>query len=89
MLGHNLSMCNETPLQNRDANFFANEFYCPSVLIVHFDLFTRSKMISNFGISAQYADVLLDKLVIKVKKDFSDNEKRLLNAFLKNRNGKK
>ena len=89
MLGHNQKSGNETSTQRRDANFFANEFYCPSILIVHFELFTIPKMISAFGISAQYAGVLLDKLVTKVEKDFSDSEKRLLKIFLKNRSNKK
>lgn len=89
MLGHNLKLKQETQAQNREANFFANEFYCPSVLIVHFGLFTIPKMISAFGISAQYAEVLLDKLVKKVEKNTSENEERLLNIFLKNRERKK
>lgn len=89
MLGHNQKDGNETTMQRRDANTFANEFYCPSILIVHFDLFTVQKMIAAFGISAQYAEVLLDKLVTKVEKDFSDNEKRLLNTFLNNKKIKK
>lgn len=88
MLGHNLKLKQETQAQNREANFFANEFYCPSILMFHFELTTISKMISTFGISAQYAEVLLDKLIIKVGKGFSNNEKRLLRIFINNKHKK-
>ena len=84
-LGHNLCVGkSETERQNREANIFANEFYCPQVLIIHFDLNTKSKLISAFGISAGYAQTLLDKIAERRSMEFSPAEERLLSVFLKN-----
>lgn len=89
MLGHNQTIHNETEEQKRQADFFANEFYCPSILLLKFGILTVPKLISTFGITASYANVLLDKLVKKTYYDYSESEKRLLNNFLKNQKKEK
>ena len=84
-LGHNLNVgSSETPKQKWEADTFANEFYCPQVLIIYFDLMTKSKLISTFGISAGYAQTLLDKIAERRSMEFSPAEERLLSVFLKN-----
>ena len=89
MLGHNLILGNETDEQKREADFFANEFYCPRILLVKFGLLTKSRLISTFGITAVYAEVLLDKLQKNACYDYSASEKRLLSVFLKNQKTEK
>lgn len=89
MLGHSISLGeNETPEQKKEADFFANEFYCPSILLLHFGITTIPKMISTFEITASYAEVLLDKLLRNLEYDYTKNEKRLLDVFLKNKKNK-
>ncbi len=89
-LGHNLVFGKgETPKQKREADIFANEFYCPQVLIIYFDLLTKSKLMSTFGITEAYANTLLDKISERSCMKFSLAEKRLLRIFLKNRENKK
>ena len=88
-LGHNLCVeKSETRFQNREANIFANEFYCPQVLIIYFHLNTSSKLISKFGITASYAETLLNKIKERRSMEFSPAEKRLLEVFLKNQKNK-
>ncbi len=84
-LGHNLNIgTSETSKQKWEADIFANEFYCPQVLIIYFNLMTKSKLISTFSISAGYAQILLDKIKERKSLEFTSAEKRLLNVFLKN-----
>lgn len=88
-LGHNLKLGSETLKQNREANIFANEFYCPQVLIIYFNLLTKSKLMSTFNITSGYAETLLDKISQRQSMKFTQNEKGLLNIFLNNQNSKK
>jgi Zn-dependent peptidase ImmA (M78 family) len=89
MLGHNVTLGNETPEQKKEADLFANEFYCPFILLLHYGLITKSKLISTFGITAKYAEVLIDKIKRWVNYDYTKNEKRLLKVFLENKKNKK
>lgn len=84
VLNHNTDCENETRKQNKEANIFALEFYCPLSLIIHNKLKTKSDLISTFGITSRYADVILDKLK-KRPKTLSLNEKRLVEIFEKNK----
>ncbi len=88
-LGHNLKLSNETAQQKWEADTFANEFYCPQVLIIYFNLLTKQKLMSAFGITAGYASTLLEKIKQRRSMKFTPNEQRLLNVFLKNAKNKK
>ncbi len=89
-IGHNLILgkC-ETPSQKREADIFANEFYCPQVLIIYFNLLTVSKLMSTFGITKGYAATLLEKISQRRTMSFSPAEQRLLKIFLNNQKNKK
>lgn len=89
MLGHNQTFASETEEQKKEADLFANEFYCPQILIIYYNLLTVSKLISTFGITSSYAVVLLEKIKQGMCYEYSRNEKRLLEIFIKNNNGKK
>ena len=84
-LGHNLKLGSETPRQKWEADTFANEFYCPQVLIIYFNLLTKQKLMSAFGITAGYAEILLEKIKQRKSINFTPSEKRLLKVFLNNR----
>jgi Zn-dependent peptidase ImmA (M78 family) len=84
VLNHNTEYGNETRKQNKEANIFALEFYCPLCLIIHNKLNTKSDLISTFGITSGYAEVILDKLNKRFK-TLSLNEKRLVEIFEKNK----
>lgn len=88
-LGHNLKLGSETSSQNKEANIFANEFYCPQVLIIYFNLLTKSKLMSTFNITSGYAETLLDKISQRRSMKFTPSEQRLLNIFLNNQKNKK
>ncbi len=64
---------------------FANELYCPQAFMIHYKLFTISDLISNFGITFGYAQILLEKLEKRRDKKLSINEKRLIEIFEKNK----
>lgn len=83
-LNHNIKGGNETNKQYKEANIFALEFYCPLALIIHYNLKTKSDLISTFGITNSYANVILDKLN-KRSKTLSLNEKRLVSLFESNK----
>lgn len=87
VLNHNIVGGNETNEQHKEANIFAQEFYCPLSLIIYYDLKTKSDLISTFGITSGYAGVILDKLK-KRSKTLSLTEKRLVRIFENNKNKK-
>lgn len=87
-LGHNLLNCDETPKQRTEANIFANEFYCPQVFLIHYNLQTKKQLMSTFKITAKYADTLLDILSKRRNTKYSPAEERLLKIFLRNRKNK-
>lgn len=90
VFSHNCELGNETSIQNCEANLFANEFYIPQAFILHYKLFSPSDLVSNFGITYSYADVLLDKLKYKrCSKKLSKNELRLIEIFERNKVNKK
>lgn len=84
VLGHTQKTGNETQVENKEANIFANEFYCPQALMIHFKFKTPFNLISNFGISKSYSGVLLDKLCRR-RRQLSSNEIRLIDIFEKNK----
>lgn len=84
-LGHALKTQNETHQQKREADLFANELYCPQAFIIYYKLFTTSDLIAAFGITEGYATILLEKLGKRKKITLSQNEKRLINIFERNR----
>ena len=84
VLNHNIEISNETIKQHKEANIFALEFYCPLALIIHYGLKTKSDIISTFGITNSYADVIIDKLS-KRSNELSPNEKRLVKIFERNK----
>lgn len=88
-LGHNLKLGSETPRQKWEADTFANEFYCPQVLIIYYNLLTKQKLMSAFGITSGYASTLLDKINERRSMKFTSSEQRLLTVFLKNVENKK
>ena len=87
VLNHNYEKGNETEEQHREANIFALEFYCPLALIEYYNLSTKSDLISTFGITSGYANVIIDKLK-KRSKMLSKNEKRLIKIFQDNKQKK-
>ena len=89
-LGHNTVFGkSETPAQKKEADTFANEFYCPQVLIIYFNLLSKTKLMSTFNITDGYAEILLDKISQRRSVSFTPAEQRLLKIFLNNRNKKK
>lgn len=84
VLNHNLEFKNETRRQKKEANIFANEFYCPEALIIHYNLKTESDLMSTFGITFPYAKVLIDKINQR-SKILIPNEKRLVKIFENNK----
>lgn len=84
-MGHNLLMGEETENQRKEANTFANEFYCPQVLIIHYNLLTTGELMSTFGITEKYAQLLLDMVSRRRAYKYSPSEERLLRIFLNNK----
>ena len=72
-----------------EANVFANEFYVPQAFILYYKMFTTSELISNFGITYEYARVLLDKLSQRPNKNLTSQEEQLIEIFEKNKTNKK
>jgi len=83
-LGHNCKLGNETSQQKREADLFANEFYCPQAFMIYYNLRTKSDLMSAFDITEGYAEILLDKFSQRKNKCLSGNEKRLIKVFEKN-----
>lgn len=73
---------------NSYADRFSRQFYMPEVLLIYFNITDVNSLMSTFGITYQYACVICNRINkrIKQKKEFSKNEVRILNAFLKNKN---
>lgn len=88
VLGHSFEAGNEAWNQTQEANYFANVFYCPHALMVHYNLLTDSDFVSSFGISEKYACVLLEKFKRRTSSTLSFNEKRLIEIFEKNKTEK-
>lgn len=88
-LGHKFYLNKETYVEKRDADIFANEFYCPQAFIIHYGIKTISDLISTFGITQGYAQILLEKLEKRKDKNLSINEQRLIDIFEKNKNAHK
>lgn len=86
-LNHNCTFQNETAQQNKEANIFAREFYCPEAFIIHYNLNSISDLMSSFNITRGYTEVLIDK-VRKRSKELSLLEKRLIKIFEENKNKK-
>lgn len=84
-LSHIIENGDETYSQKRDADLFARELYCPQALIISYGLTTVSDLISTFGITASYAEVLLIKLEKRHDTDLSEAERRLLEIFETNK----
>lgn len=84
-LGHKYYLNKETIVEKREADLFANELYCPQAFMIHYTLLTESDLISNFGITRGYAQILLEKLKQRRDKKLSTNEKRLIEIFEKNK----
>ncbi len=84
-LGHKFYLNKETLIEKREADMFANELYCPQAFMIHYRLLTISDLISNFGITRGYAQILLEKLKKRRDKKLSINEKRLIEIFEKNK----
>ena len=61
-LGHKYYLNKGTLIEKREADMFANELYCPQAFMIHYRLLTISDLISNFGITRGYAQILLEKL---------------------------
>lgn len=84
-LGHLLNVREETKKEKWEADLFANELYCPQAFVIHYKLLTASDLVSNFGITWSYAEVLLKKLNERGDKRLTTNEKRLIEIFEKNK----
>ena len=84
-LGHLCYLHKETLTEKREADIFANELYCPQAFMIHYKLLTVSDLISNFGITRGYAQILLEKLKKRRDKRLSINENRLIEIFEKNK----
>lgn len=84
VLNHNIKGGKETDDQKKEADIFAQEFYCPSALIIHYYIYRMQDLMSIFGITQGYAEVLIDKIGNRYQ-DLSENEKRLIKIFMKNR----
>lgn len=85
VLGHNLNGVNETDTMKEQADMFAKIFYCPQAFIIKYKLLTISDLVSNFGITKSYADVLLQKFRRRKDKSLSQAERRLIDVFEKNK----
>ena len=83
-LGHNCKFGDETIHQKREANMFANEFYCPQAFMIEYNLSTKSDLMSAFDITEGYAQTLLDKLNKRKNKGLSKAESKLVDVFKKN-----
>lgn len=77
-LNHTLKMGNETNVQKKEADLFANEFYCSQAFIIHYKLFTSSDLISSFGNTYGYAEILLEKLKKRKSLNLIESELRLI-----------
>lgn len=87
-LGHNVGSDTETQEQNKEANEFAREFYCPQAFIMHYNLKTASDLVSAFGITYAYANILQEKLRMRCGRELSNEEKRLIEIFENNKKTK-
>lgn len=85
ILGHNLDSVNETDEIKKEADMFARIFYCSQAFMIKYKLITISDLISSFGITQGYAEVLLEKLGRRKNKKLSEAERRLIDVFEKNR----
>ena len=84
-LGHKYYLHKETATEKREADIFSNELYCSQAFMIHYKLLTVSDLISNFGITRGYAQILLEKLEQRRDKRLTTNEKRLIEIFEKNK----
>ena len=84
VLNHNLKGGKETDDQKKEADIFAQEFYCPSALIIYYNHYRMPDLMSIFGITQGYAEVLIDKIGNRYQ-GLSENEKRLIKIFEKNK----
>lgn len=84
-LGHKYYLNKETSIEKREADIFANELYCSQAFMIYYGILTVSDLISNFGITRGYAQILLDKLKERKDTTLSFNEKRLIEIFEKNK----
>ena len=84
VLNYNIKGGKETDDQKKEADIFAQEFYCPSALIIHYYHYRMPNFMSIFGITQGYAEVLIDKIGNRYQ-GLSENEKRLIKIFEKNK----
>ena len=84
-LGHHLEWQYETDEMKKEADIFANELYCPQAFMIWYGFTTRKELMTYFGITESYAEVLLDKLRKRESQNLTNSEIRLINIFEKNR----
>lgn len=75
----------ETEEQKKEADIFANEFYCPQAFMIYYDIRTKKELMDVFKITEKYAEVLIDKLSKRKTMNLSKNEKRLIRVFENNK----
>lgn len=86
VLGHHTrAVENETKAQKKEADEFARQFYVPEAFLIHYNLKTISDLMSNFGITSGYAEVILDRFNQRRNKVLTEQESRLIEIFENNK----